>query len=251
MAYYTYEQSIGSGHFRVLILLLAELHEPLECLLETVTVGMDTSKEISYEALSYAWGSKNEMLDILCDGRKMSITQELETALRHMRDEALPRRLWIDQICINQQDLDERSAQVKNIGTIYRSAKRIVVWLGGKSETNDLAIQFARELSEALSAFEKSYPGSMVLHQSLGRNLKPTDYYLPPNDALERTGLSDILSRKWLGRLWIVQEALLNDNVVLQCGSNQFPWAVIEELSGHFHALAISQHSSLPTQRSE
>ncbi|KAL8724013.1 MAG: hypothetical protein Q9181_007026 [Wetmoreana brouardii] len=243
MEAYTYEEAIGSEHFRILVLYNARQHEPLRCSLETLAINTEASNENAYEALSYVWGSTEGMQHIICDGRRLPITQDLETALRHFRDESVSRRLWIDQICINQGDLDERSAQIRNMGNIYRSAKRVVVWLGEESESSDRAIKFTQELTEAITAFERSYPGALILRSDFGKPLKPTNYSLPPVDGDEWVELTDFASRKWFTRLWIVQEAALNENVTLQCGGSFLSWMLFEQLSGQ-----IGRHPSLALQ---
>ncbi|KAL8702186.1 MAG: hypothetical protein Q9201_004541 [Fulgogasparrea decipioides] len=243
MEAYAYEEAIDSEHFRVLVLHNAREHEPLRCSLETLAINTEASNENVYEALSYVWGSTEGMQHIICDGRRLPITQDLETTLRHLRDESVPRRLWIDQICINQEDLDERSTQIRNMGNIYRSAERVVAWLGEGSQSSDRAIQFAQELFEAIAAFERSYPGELLPRSDFGKPLKPTNYSLPPADGDEWLQFSDFASRKWFSRLWIVQEAALNENVTLQCGGSYLSWVLFEQLSAQ-----IKRHPSLTFQ---
>ena len=67
-----------------------------------------------YEALSYAWGS-HDPVDILVQASESSfctlpVTQNLAEALHHLRHEDKPHVLWIDAICVNQQDMDERNS---------------------------------------------------------------------------------------------------------------------------------------------
>jgi hypothetical protein len=91
-----------------------------------------------YEALSYLWGPSNFTAQIHITWFKahLMITESLAAGLRQFRHENKDRYLWIDQICINQQDLDERSAQVKFMGEIYERAACVLLWLGEDVSNN-------------------------------------------------------------------------------------------------------------------
>ncbi|KAN0116731.1 Heterokaryon incompatibility [Hyaloscypha variabilis] len=81
-----------------------------------------------YEALSYVWGTEKAPDPILLDGQPFYITENLKDALIMVRQGSQKERvLWIDAICINQNDLSERSAQVRQMRQIYSSAERVLV----------------------------------------------------------------------------------------------------------------------------
>lgn len=84
----------------------------------------------SSEALSYAWGDATNQKTIQVNGRPFQVTNNLYIALHHLRRENEVRCMWIDAICINQDDLDECSSQVAQMQRVYRGAKRMVVFLG-------------------------------------------------------------------------------------------------------------------------
>jgi hypothetical protein len=65
-----------------------------------------------YEALSYVWGSTDNLVDIAIgnSNETLRVTQNLATALSYLRYKNEPRRLWIDAICVDQQNLREREA---------------------------------------------------------------------------------------------------------------------------------------------
>ncbi|KAF2770479.1 HET-domain-containing protein, partial [Teratosphaeria nubilosa] len=84
-----------------------------------------------YACLSYCWGETMVRdVAILCDGYRLNITRNLEVALKSLRDPRNERRIWIDQICINQEDIYERGHQVWIMKYIFRRAKEVVVFLG-------------------------------------------------------------------------------------------------------------------------
>jgi hypothetical protein len=98
--------------------------EPLRCSLESSS--LDSA---SYEAISYVWGSNIKDKEILCEGRIVPITTNLWRVLKRVRSNE-PRTLWADSISINLHDLDEKGSQVAMMGRIYRSAKRVLIFLG-------------------------------------------------------------------------------------------------------------------------
>jgi hypothetical protein len=89
-----------------------------------------------------------ERLEILVNGHRFSVTVNLEAALRRLRFDAAPRVMWIDAICVNQEDFEERRTQVLPIGDIYSAASQTVVWLG-------------KETEESLRVFDPSFLHSL------------------------------------------------------------------------------------------
>jgi hypothetical protein len=89
--------------------------EPLSCSLEPISLDDDAR----YTALSYCWGDANDRADISVNGQNISVTRSLENALRHMRPVNQHTIVWADALCINQQDVAEKSVQVRMMGAIY------------------------------------------------------------------------------------------------------------------------------------
>lgn len=85
-----------------------------------------------YDALSYVWGSTDNPVTItvrsalLTEDSSLSVTQNLAVALKHLCSSNTPRTLWIDAICIDQKNMQERSEQVLRMNDIYRMATRVV-----------------------------------------------------------------------------------------------------------------------------
>jgi hypothetical protein len=96
------------------------------------------SEKPKYEALSYVWGPKdtqNERSFVIDDAR-FSVRENLWIALQHLRLESESRVLWIDAICINQEETQERNHQVSQMGNIFKLAFRVVVWLGAADDSS-------------------------------------------------------------------------------------------------------------------
>ena len=82
-----------------------------------------------YEAVSYVWGPPEFTRAITCNRKTLCITPSCERILRGLRRKRRSRLLWIDSICINQRNTNERSSQVRMMDEIYKSANRVLIWL--------------------------------------------------------------------------------------------------------------------------
>jgi hypothetical protein len=130
-----------TSDIRLLTLLPGEGSTPISIDIETARLTEDEKPD--YEALSYVWGSMENLSDVVVgssENATLPITQNLATALPYLRLEDRPRVLWIDAICIDQQNLDERSHQVRRMSDIYTMATRVVVWLGPEGDNSTLAL---------------------------------------------------------------------------------------------------------------
>lgn len=94
--------------------------------------------ETRFEALSYSWDGQGLTEIINCGGRELLITPTCEAALRRLRLAKRTRILWIDQICINQESVNEKNQQVKLMGDLYSIAEKVIVWLGVHSAADKL-----------------------------------------------------------------------------------------------------------------
>jgi hypothetical protein len=135
---------------RVLALLPSpEFKSALVATLTEVNLGSVSSDQDGYEALSYVWGSRSGTKPIRCDGKLLLVTPNCESALRHLRLSSKPRKLWVDAICIDQENgessAEERNAQVALMGEIYKKAIRTLCWFGaGNNFTDKLMEQLTR-----------------------------------------------------------------------------------------------------------
>ena len=121
---------------RLLQLMPAAAGESLQCRL--VEASLDERPK--YEALSYEWGGHSrgaQNIRITCEGRSISITRNLEAALRVLRNESRPRTLWVDGICIDQQSVVEKNRQVPLMKEIFELASRVIVWLGSQGPESE------------------------------------------------------------------------------------------------------------------
>ncbi|KAF8849427.1 HET-domain-containing protein, partial [Acephala macrosclerotiorum] len=114
--------------FRVATLFPGPLDSAISC---SLRVDRFNSPSLQYEALSYEWGSSQDTThSILLNDQSFLIRHNLWQALRALRSETEERVLWVDAICINQEDVLERNHQVEMMGDIYRLANEVLIWLG-------------------------------------------------------------------------------------------------------------------------
>ena len=104
--------------------------------------------DLQYTALSYTWSGPISQCSIVIGGVPLCITENLELALRRIRGPNRPKNVWIDAICINQSDNEEKGVQVSMMGDIYANAARTIVWLGKQSADSDIAMDFIHSLRQ-------------------------------------------------------------------------------------------------------
>ena len=118
--------SVAEKQIRVVTVYPGHLGQMIRCGFQTVSL----NDEPDYEALSYVWGLEQHRLYIELNLTQTSVTRNLHAALNRLRHPDEPRRLWVDAICINQADNEERGQQVALMGEIYSKTTRGIIFLG-------------------------------------------------------------------------------------------------------------------------
>lgn len=121
----TLYEPLGEGEIRLLGVRPGDLEDDP---MLVSWVGKLEELESSYYALSYVLGDQVARKKAWVDDKSVSIGVHLDCALRHIRIHA-PKGLWIDALCINQDDVTERNHQVALMAGIYSSADQVVIWL--------------------------------------------------------------------------------------------------------------------------
>ncbi|PMD40264.1 hypothetical protein L207DRAFT_565768 [Hyaloscypha variabilis F] len=227
---YPYQPLQGPEHqIRLLTILPGEFPlggqdaTPIEIQFQTISFGDFQGPVPKYEALSYVWGEDRSPDPVLVKSEAseqsfIEVTQNLATALVYLRHATVPRVLWIDALCVNQMDINERSSQVSRMANIYRKADRVVVWLGPES-VEDCSAQALSTLRDIGSRMEVNWEL---------RNMRATDQedssWADLNVPLrlhsrQLEPVLKLLSRSWFERVWVQQEIILATNTaVLVCG---------------------------------
>lgn len=148
----------------------------------------------SYGALSYTWGTTSSSNRAIVNGCPVPVQESLDLGLRRLRITNEPRTLWVDALCINQNDVRERSHQVQQMCRIYKSAKQVVIWLG---EWPHLDACPHSEKCQTMWIRRLNHPITVMLSTPDGERRHLCRHAL------------EISKLPWFRRLWIIQEFLL------------------------------------------
>jgi hypothetical protein len=221
---------------------------------------VDLTDEPFFYALSYTWGNPHangvdftahfnlvnedygvsHRSPIVCDGQLLKVQKnlldilgEFLAAFRNPEPGSLTTSpfpdvlaqgeagIWIDAICINQDDNEERAQQVRIMDNIYSKAAETIVWLGCADEYTPAAVDTIRRVA--------AYPKAAFVQSEASpfRRQDPEIYAksnLPYTGWMDWCSLAALLKRQWFSRLWIIQETILSRSLVLFCGKHQIAW---------------------------
>ena len=186
----------------------------------------------AFEAVSYTWGhpAKVSTLQIQEKLGQIALTANLSEALPHISRHSTTKRLWIDQLCINQADDAEKSFQVGLMSEVYSKAKRVIVWLGPEDQSTALCKEWLTALNALLPTLpdaDRTQYGSENFHDAY-RFLAVTKTF---RGSMWAPRFYDAMGRFWarfyFRRSWIVQEYLLAHELVILTGNTRF---TVEEL---------------------
>ena len=191
-----------------------------------------------HACLSYTWGSTEPRKQILINGGRFYVRLNLWKFLdlARWRNETQP--IWIDAICIDQDNIEERNHQVQMMGDIYRSATEVLVWLGEGEGGIEVALKMMdREWMRRprrLETIERDFRSQLGLRRSSVKSFK--------------RAVAELSALPYWDRVWIKQEIMLNENVRFLYGRSQsnFPNAFLCQCNGSdwcsdHHAYAAGQ----------
>jgi hypothetical protein len=111
-----------------------------------LTLSTNRDEEPRFDALSYVWGQQTPTFNIIMDGRRFHVGRNLMCALQDIRDRDEALVIWIDAICINQQDLREKGHQIQLMRYIYESASTVRVWMDEEIDPNSAPFRILKTL---------------------------------------------------------------------------------------------------------
>jgi len=198
-------RTIADGDaFRLVVLLPGTGNAPVEC---SLLWESSNHPQRDYLCLSYCWGeAKIRDAAILCDGYRFSVTRNLLMALQNVRKPTTNVLIWVDQICINQEDLQERGHQVSIMKQIFSHAKEVIVWLGEEDDRSKKLYDYAKKMRRG----EDNGPRNVLRRILSARQLQ---------DAMQK-----LLQRPWFSRVWVIPEVALAKFTIVQCGRSQITW---------------------------
>jgi len=202
------------SEIRILYLNPGGLDDDIHCEIHT----HDLIDKPEYEAISYTWadedGDATPCRTVFISRNPINVTRNCEMALKRVRHTKVVRKIWIDAVCIDQNNVSERGVQVQLMPDIYRGAKAVLVYIGEATATSRLC----------LDRFSNFYPG-MISH----------------NPHAE-----ELLSRRYFGRVWVLQEVALANSLVMICGDQIMAWPFYKLDSNTSNSPVVSFSYSLP-----
>jgi hypothetical protein len=170
---------LRNGDIRLLQLLPhRDKTHPIQCeLFDYPLQELSKNEHHLYDALSYVWGSSEKPQSISIDNCDLPVTMNLYVALLRLRDPFLKRVIWVDAICINQKDVEERGHQVQTMTRIYALANRVIIWLGQAEADSEQALE------EIYKAADK----------------KPN----ARDSQIIQPAVLELLQRPWFKRVWV------------------------------------------------
>jgi hypothetical protein len=230
-AKFQYTPIVQERHeIRIVVLLRGRLGDDIVC--EVRHIFFDDSP--SYEALSYTWGERTDPNQIILDGMPFMVTQNLALALRHLRLQDCDRHLWVDAICINQGDPDERNNQVKQMSRIYEAAKHVHVWLGPENEPSRIAMAFLRQVDAMVFRSMSSQSDEEEKEKLRGVHGWIKEHYDDPGNKGTWAAISRLWERNYWSRIWIIQEVVFGTTkrrqCIIHCGQDTIAWETLVAL---------------------
>jgi hypothetical protein len=221
MSEYLHSQLSLPDNVRLLQLLPSKV-DPNNIRCELFECALRKSDEVTrpYEALSYFWGGEDKPQSIIIHNQSLKITQNLYTALLRLRDYDIPRIIWVDAVCIDQSNKEEKAQQIPLMVEIYAKASQVIVWLGEEQNDSNRALEAIRVACKSSLDFSKT-------HQ------------------LQKRAISELLQRQWFQRIWVRGQGytILVDvtkscsrfcKKLLQLGASRLcvvPWKLMDMLS--------------------
>jgi hypothetical protein len=160
-----------------------------------------------YEALSYAWGED------LCqitpqNGTVTTLTTNLYQALRYLQRPYAARVLWIDALCINQEDWAEHSKQAQLMGQIYAMAWRVLIWLGEADDQTSHSLTILERGYQAAAAEDSPSPSSTLT-------------------AEEKGSIMQLIDRPYFKRTWVLQETIVAKTALVMWSRFYMPFETL------------------------
>ncbi|KUI54488.1 Heterokaryon incompatibility protein 6, OR allele [Cytospora mali] len=172
----------------------------------------------SYHAISYTWGDPNLTATIILNGQRLEVRQNCEYVLKQAHWHGGSRYHWVDAICIDQNNPEEKAKQVAMMGYIYQRAAHVLACVGPHAEDSDLIYDTVAKL--VINDEIEAECASMWEKVSDKRRL-----------SLAMVAFS---KRQYFSRLWVLQELFHAPVVSFLCGKSHMRCEILYAL---FHIL--------------
>lgn len=182
----------------------------------------------TYHALSYTWGSHTDPQDILIYGQRLSVRRNLWEFLNIARQHYVETLFWIDAICINQDDVEERNQQIRIRGSIYKSARLTLIWLGPPDATNNPGGRTASTSEKQISLRDVDQ------HFEQFRGDLENVWHVPEQEIRNVDDVCESLellgAYPYWSRMWVVQEMKLSRSKIVLFDYRQVRWSTLTQV---------------------
>lgn len=215
-----------TSSFRLVELLPGESNSTIQCHLLVDNWGPAGAP---YEALSYVWGDEPHEKGIQPNGQNFNITPNLHSALLSLRQNlTMPRKLWIDAICISQNDVAEKNDQVAGMGSICANCTQALIWLGDEDDVTREAIDFINHIRSKITCLSSLSNDSLREFWSMNSlDSGNVDEIVHAEFASQWYAVGKLFQRGWWIRAWVFQEFVTAPNVSYQLGTKSFHWGLL------------------------
>lgn len=199
---------------------------------DLVCVSLDDDP--AYLAISYKWGDPWIVGHFESHrgghGKRVPYNKAVFDIIKTILGRDTTVYLWIDALCINQEDLNERASQVAMMGTIYSQARQVIAFIGEADETIITAMNLVILTANCISA--QGSLGDPLTASGIAGLISE----IAPSDR-DWESIKGLTSRPWFRRLWVVQEVALGKDPVVVCGEHVFPWVALKSLIAFTYAI--------------
>lgn len=180
---------------------------------------------VEYDAVSYTWadetGDDSQSKTVFVNDRALPVTATCKAVLKRIRLQSTAKVLWIDAVCINQGDTDERGHQVSLMPDIYSHAKKVLIFPGEATDDDSRGLYYLPQLETLLYGLILD---SCTLYQ---RDRPETEKPARDLVTMVQHTIKHIFSRRYFTRVWILQEIALAKEPVVIYGAYEAPWNTI------------------------
>lgn len=249
-----YSESLGTESLRLATITINSDEIP-SLTLKTFELSSPTRPE--FYALSYTWNppykgdpsryTEEDMRDILLNGSKFSVMPNLYDAFFQIHRSCPDMPFWIDALCINQSDLQERKLQVGIMDQIFGGASRVIVWLGKPTPKTELGLKTVERLASVSFTVSKRIVREQKYHYTHSLEEMKDVYGLDPLTFDEADALIDLFESRWFARQWVVQEVALAKEIDVVCNDMAVPFDKIgvTALFLHLTGLLVAMSATL------
>ncbi|KAI3325421.1 heterokaryon incompatibility protein-domain-containing protein [Xylariaceae sp. AK1471] len=258
------------GDFRLVTILAGQWNDDIKCVVSDAWFRHNTG----YKALSYAWGASKSKRPIQLRGNhfddtaSLVITVNLEHALRTLRLTDKPVIMWIDALCINQEDIAERNKQVERMRDIYESADEVIVFLGNPHQHEYKRYSYPQSMHRKICFPNNDYSMPKEDRFRPGRPVTASDVFGFLSLAQKESMHADILAQvtydengrfkelfeglrhmsnsPWWSRVWVVQEAVFPKKITLVYGDVTSSWEFLSEVVDAWERTKL--HDLMPSE---